>query len=303
MDGGVNGGAAAGADSAAVDSYLRGLQERLLARATAQDGGAFARENWQGKLGQGNTAALLGGKVFERAGVNFSCIAGAALPPAASVRHPQLAGRPYSAAGVSAVFHPQNPYCPSAHLNVRRFCAGNVWWFGGGMDLTPYYGFAEDCRHFHTACKRALDPINPALYPQFKRDCDKYFYIPHRGEARGIGGVFFDDFNQGGFDSAFAVLRAVGDAFADAYFPLVARRAAAPFGARQRQWQLQRRGRYVEFNLVYDRGTLFGLQSGGRTEAILMSLPPAVAWGDGAPPTEEEAALAQKFLPPQKWAE
>ena len=291
-------------DIAAATDYLTDLQARLADQLAVADGGPpFVAEDWQSALGAGRTMALSRGNVFERVGVNFSRISGDKLPPAASRRQPQLTGKPYQAAGVSLVAHPKNPYCPTVHMNVRWFAADDVWWFGGGCDLTPYYGFAEDCRHFHSTCRAALDALDEALYPRFKQSCDDYFHIRHRNERRGVGGVFFDDFNEKSFAHAFAVARAVGNAFLPAYLPLIEKRRQTPYGERQREWQKHRRGRYVEFNLVYDRGTLFGLQAGGRAEAILMSLPPAVAWGElSFKPTAEETALLTDFLPPQNWA-
>ena len=284
--------------------YLADLQNRLGAAFAAEEGAAFIAEEWQSALGKGRGLRREDGEVFERAGINFSDIGGEKLPPAATARRPHLAGLPYRAAGVSVVAHPRNPYCPAAHLNVRCFAAGSARWCGGGMDLTPHYGFEDDCRHFHSACKAALDEIDAALYPQFKAQCDEYFYIKHRGEMRGVGGVFFDDFDADGcFARAAAVMRAVGDAFANAYLPLVRARKNAPFGAREKAWQCLRRGRYVEFNLVYDRGTLFGLQSGGRAESILMSLPPQACWRAASPPPgDAEARLLKEFLHPRKWA-
>lgn len=290
---------AAGEDA---DRYLQQLQQTLVGALEKADGGAAAAEDWQSALGRGRVCAFGGGEVFERGGVNYSSIAGERLPPAASARHPQLAGSPYRACGVSVVLHPHNPYCPTVHLNARWFAAADAWWFGGGMDLTPYYGFDEDCRHFHRTCKEALDKHDAALYPQWKRACDEYFFIRHRGEPRGIGGIFFDDFNDRPFARALAVWQAVGDALLPAYLPLVEKRRATPYGERQRNWQQHRRGRYVEFNLVYDRGTLFGLQAGGRADAILMSLPPSVRWGAAQPPGPEEQALLTDFLPPREWA-
>ena len=288
------------ADFGAAEVYLRGLQKRLCATLQKADGGArFAAEEWQSKLGAGRAQTLRDGLLFERAGVNFSLVGGARLPAAALARHGELANKRWRAAGVSVVCHAQNPHCPAAHLNVRVFAAGDVWWFGGGMDLTPSYPFAADCRHFHRACKNALDEHGKNLYPQFKRNCDDYFYLPHRGEMRGIGGVFFDDFRRGGFDNAFAVMRAVGDSFAGAYLPILAKRRNIKFGAAEREWQLHRRGRYVEFNLLYDRGTLFGLQSGGRSDAILMSLPPLVKWGK--PKMRAKEKMLFDFLKPRDW--
>ncbi|MGI9307602.1 MAG: oxygen-dependent coproporphyrinogen oxidase, partial [Gammaproteobacteria bacterium] len=245
-------------DMPAVRQYLSALQTRLGGALAAADGGAFAEDAWESALGRGRGLRLEDGAVFERAGINFSDISGASLPPAATARRPEIAGQKYCAAGVSLVAHPRNPYCPAAHLNVRAFAAGDSWWFGGGMDLTPHYGFAEDCRHFHAACKTALDACDASLYPKFKKQCDEYFYLKHRDEMRGIGGVFFDDFRGRDFADAFAVARAVGDAFAGAYIPLVQKRKDTPYGERETMWQQLRRGRYVEFNLVYDRGTLFG---------------------------------------------
>ena len=294
-----------GADWDGALAYLSGLRERLAADLAAEDGGAFAEDEWQSPLGKGRGLRMENSAVFERAGINFSSIAGNNLPPAATARRPELAGKNYRAAGVSLVAHPQNPFCPTAHLNVRVFFAGDAWWFGGGMDLTPHYPFADDCRHFHRECKTALDQCDPSLYPAFKRRCDDYFFIKHRNEMRGIGGVFFDDFDgEGQWQKAFAVARAVGDSFAAAYLPIVGRRKSAPFGKKEKAWQRHRRGRYVEFNLIHDRGTLFGLQSGGRADAILMSLPPSVCWGFESSLAEEfgekEFALAD-FLRPQEW--
>jgi coproporphyrinogen III oxidase len=240
--------------------------------------------------------------------VNFSHVLGAQLPPSASAHRPELAGRRWEAMGVSLVLHPRNPYAPTVHMNVRCFVAlkdghDPVWWFGGGMDLTPYYGFEEDARHFHATCRSALDPFGLDLHPRFKDWCDRYFFLKHRNEPRGIGGVFFDDFSEGGFDHAFAMTRSVGDAFLAAYVPILERREDMPYGERERDFQAYRRGRYVEFNLVYDRGTLFGLQSGGRTESILMSLPPIVKWRyDWRPePGTPEAALYSDFLVARDW--
>jgi coproporphyrinogen III oxidase len=229
---------------------------------------------------------------------------GSALPPSASALRPQLAGQAWQAMGVSLVLHPCNPYCPTVHLNVRFFAAQEAWWFGGGMDLTPCYGFEDDARHFHRACRQALEPFGAEYYPRFKQWCDRYFHLPHRGEARGIGGIFFDDFAERDFDFSFSLARAVGDAFLPAYLPIVERRRATPFGEREREFQLYRRGRYVEFNLVHDRGTLFGLQSGGRTESILMSLPPLAAWRYAwtAQPGSPEEKLHSEFLKPRDWA-
>ena len=243
------------------------------------------------------------GKVFERAGVNLSRVQGRALPASATASRPQLAGRAYDAMGLSLVLHPRNPYCPTVHMNVRHFSAGDTWWFGGGMDLTPYYGFADDARHFHTACRDALAPFGADYYPRYKRWCNEYFRLRHRGEPRGVGGIFFDDLAERDFDFCFALTRAVGEQFLAAYLPILERRKSTPFGERERDFQAYRRGRYVEFNLVYDRGTLFGLQSGGRTESILMSLPPRVAWRyDWKPePGSPEEALYKEFLVVRDW--
>jgi coproporphyrinogen III oxidase len=247
--------------------------------------------------------------VFEKAGVAFSHVTGTQLPPSATAHRPELAGQPWEALGVSLVLHPLNPYVPTSHANVRFFIANAggakpIWWFGGGFDLTPYYGFEADAGHWHRTARDAVAPFGAALYPQLKQACDSYFFLRHRGEPRGLGGLFYDDFNELGFDQSFALTRAVGDAFIPAYRPIVAQRKATPYGDRERQFQLYRRGRYVEFNLVWDRGTLFGLQSGGRTESILMSLPPLVRWDyDWKPePGSPEAKLYDVFLQPRDWA-
>jgi len=287
---------------AAVHDYFRGLQSAIVSGLEALDGGRFRADPWTRAEGGGGESRILeDGALFERAGVNFSRVQGASLPPSATAARPQLAGRGFEAMGVSLVLHPRNPYCPTVHMNVRCFAAGDAWWFGGGMDLTPYYGFEEDARHFHATCRAA---VGDARYPGFKRWCDEYFYLKHRREPRGIGGLFFDDLNEPDFESCFALVRAVGDRFLSAYAPIIERRRATPYGERERDFQAYRRGRYVEFNLVYDRGTLFGLQSGGRTEAILMSLPPRVAWRyDWAPaPGSPEARLYDEFLKPRDWA-
>ncbi|HUL95862.1 MAG TPA: oxygen-dependent coproporphyrinogen oxidase [Usitatibacter sp.] len=292
-----------------VRDYLRGLQESIVARLESLDGGKFIRDEWKRPEGGGGTSRLLeGGELFERAGVGFSHVGGKSLPPSASARHPQVAGRGWGAMGVSLVLHPRNPYVPTVHMNVRFITAEakgggkDVWWFGGGMDLTPYYPFEEDCVHFHRTNRDALAPY-PGLHARFKKACDEYFFLKHRDEPRGIGGTFFDDFNEGGFENAFGVMRAVGDAFLPAYVPIVERRRGRKFGERERDFQAYRRGRYVEFNLVWDRGTHFGLQSGGRAESILMSLPPVVTWRYGWKPKagSAEAKLA-KFLVPRDWA-
>ena len=296
-------------DTAAVKAYLLDLQARIVAALEAADGLPFRSDSWTRPEGGGGTSRLIEeGQVLERGGVNFSHVLGERLPPSASAHRPELAGRRWEAMGVSLVLHPRNPYAPTVHMNVRCFVAlkdgeAPVWWFGGGMDLTPYYGFADDARHFHATCKAALDPFGTDLHPRFKDWCDQYFFLKHRNEPRGIGGVFFDDFSEGGFDHAFAMTRAVGDAFLDAYLPILERRKDHAYGERERDFQAYRRGRYVEFNLVFDRGTLFGLQSGGRTESILMSMPPIVKWRyDWHPePGSPEAALYSDFLVAKHW--
>jgi coproporphyrinogen III oxidase len=302
-------------DTQSVREYLLGLQRRIVERFEALDGKPFRADVWEKPPGSplgggGLTRIVEDGSLLERGGVGFSHVVGERLPPSATAQRPELAGRSFEAMGVSLVFHPRNPYVPTVHMNVRLFrahAAGqpDVYWFGGGMDLTPYYGFEEDARHFHAVCRTALAPFGPAIYPRFKRWCDEYFFLRHRGEPRGIGGVFFDDFHELGFERSFAMQRAVGDAFLDAYVPIVERRREHDFGPREREFQAYRRGRYVEFNLVYDRGTLFGLQSGGRTESILMSMPPKVEWRyDWHPqPGTPEARLYSDFLRPRDWAE
>ena len=292
-------------DLPAVRGYLQQLQEKLCAALEAEDGRArFGNDAWaRPEGGGGSSRVLTDGTVFEKAGVGFSHVTGAALPPSASAHRPELAGKPWEAMGVSLVLHPANPFAPTSHANVRFFSAGDSWWFGGGFDLTPYYGFEEDAVHWHQTAHRAVTPFGQHLYPRFKQQCDDYFFLKHRKEARGIGGLFFDDFNELGFAQSFGLLRAVGDAFLPAYLPIVTRRKATPYSERQRQFQLYRRGRYVEFNLVWDRGTLFGLQSGGRTESILMSLPPLVRWDyNWSPePGSAEARLYEVFLKPRNW--
>ena len=295
-------------DTAAVRDYFTGLQARIVAELERLDGGSFRRDAWTRSEGGGGISQLIeDGRVLERGGVLFSHVRGDHLPPSATAHRPELAGCAWEALGVSLVLHPRNPHAPTVHLNVRFFTARGgdapVWWFGGGMDLTPYYGYEEDARDFHAACRDALAPFGAGLYPPWKRACDEYFYLRHRREARGIGGIFFDDFDDGGFDRCFAVVRSVGDAFLAAYAPILARRKDTPYGERERDFQSYRRGRYVEFNLVWDRGTLFGLQSGGRTEAILLSLPPIVKWRyDWRPePGTREAELTERFLPPRDW--
>ena len=295
----------------AVEDYFRGLQDRIVAAMEALDGKPFATDRWtRAEGGGGTTRVIEGGNVFERGGVNFSRVQGTALPASASAARPQIAGRAYDAMGVSLVLHPRNPYVPTVHMNVRFFRAKaphgkgeDAWWFGGGMDLTPYYPFEEDCVHFHRANRDALAPY-PGLHERFKKACDEYFFLKHRAEPRGIGGTFFDDFSEGGFDTAFGVMRAVGEAFLPAYVPIVERRRAHEYGDRERDFQAYRRGRYVEFNLVWDRGTLFGLQSGGRSESILMSRPPLVKWRYDWKPQKgsPEAKLHEVLTPPRDWA-
>jgi coproporphyrinogen III oxidase len=298
-------------DLPAVRTYLLALQDAICAGLEAEDGtGRFRTDAWtRPEGGGGRTRLLAEGTVFEKAGVAFSHVHGTRLPPSATAHRPELAGLPWEAVGVSLVLHPHNPYVPTSHANVRFFLAGAgtaspFWWFGGGFDLTPYYGFEADAAHWHRVARDAVAPFGPGLYPRFKRACDEYFFLRHRQEPRGIGGLFFDDFNELGFARSFALLRAVGDAFLPAYRPIVARRQGLPHGERERRFQLYRRGRYVEFNLVWDRGTLFGLQSGGRTESILMSLPPLVRWDyDFHPePGSPEARLHEVFLRPRDWA-
>jgi len=301
-------------DAQSVRTYLLGLQDRITDAIAAVDGQAFHTDAWQKPpterlRGDGRTRILEGGAVMERAGVGFSHVTGDTLPPSASAHRPELAGRSFEAMGVSLVFHPRNPYVPTVHANVRCFMAVKpgsepVWWFGGGMDLTPYYGNTGDCEHFHRTCKGALDPFGKDLYPRFKQWCDEYFFLKHRNEARGIGGIFFDDFAALGFERSFGMMQSVGDAFLDAYLPILDARKDIPYGSREREFQAYRRGRYVEFNLVFDRGTLFGLQSGGRAESILMSMPPQVSWRyDWKPEAgSPEAALYTDFLPPRDWA-
>jgi len=300
-------------DTAAVRQYLMDLQDRIVAALEAADGKPFLTDAWEKPAherlqGNGRSRILEDGNVLERGGVGFSHVTGNTLPPSATAARPELAGRSFEAMGVSLVFHPRNPYVPTVHMNVRCFIAIKpdaepVWWFGGGMDLTPYYGNVDDCQHFHRTCQAALAPHGTDLYPRFKTWCDEYFYLKHRNEARGIGGVFFDDFHALGFDGSFAMMRSVGDAFLDAYLPILQARRDTPYGERERDFQAYRRGRYVEFNLVFDRGTLFGLQSGGRTESILMSMPPIVKWRyDWHPePGSPEAALTTDFLPARDW--
>ena len=313
----------------AIKTYLLDLQTRIVTAMEALETQPFRTDTWErssplspqsgGSPREGDKAAaalhgggisrvIEDGKVLERGGVNFSHVMGQTLPPSATVHRPELAGRHWEAMGVSLVFHPVNPHAPTVHMNIRCFIARQdgeapVWWFGGGMDLTPYYGYEDDARHFHASCKTALDPFGAHLHPRFKAWCDRYFYLAHRNEPRGIGGIFFDDFAEGGFTHAFAMLQSVGNTFLDAYLPILQRRKDTPYSERERDFQAYRRGRYVEFNLVYDRGTLFGLQSGGRTESILMSLPPVVKWRyDWHPEAgSAEAKLYSDFLVVKDW--
>ncbi len=296
--------------AALVKDFLLALHADILARFEALDGGAaFRCDAWSRAAGGGGKTALIeGGALIERGGVAFSHVSGEQMPASATAQRPELAGARWEALGVSLVMHPENPYCPTAHMNVRFIIAypdsgAPVWWFGGGMDLTPYYGFADDARHFHCVCRDALAPFGETLYPNYKIRCDEYFFLKHRNEPRGIGGIFFDDLSEGGFERCFALTRAVGEAFAHAYVPLLTLRRDMPWGERERDFQCYRRGRYVEFNLVWDRGTLFGLQSGGRTESILMSLPPLVKWRyDWQPEAgSAEALLYDEFLKPRDW--
>jgi coproporphyrinogen III oxidase len=299
-------------DAIAVRDYLTGLQSRIVSRLEAVDGTAFRTDDWRRPEGGGGITRLLeAGNVFERAGVLFSHVRGDRLPGSASAHRAHIAGRPFEAMGVSLVLHPLNPYVPTVHLNVRFFLAlptqgtheAPIWWFGGGMDLTPYYPFEEDAQHFHQTCKSALAPFGTDIYPRYKQWCDEYFFLKHRQEARGIGGIFFDDLSEPDFAGAFAVQRAVGDAFLQAYVPIVDRRRALAWGERERAFQCYRRGRYVEFNLVFDRGTLFGLQSGGRTESILCSMPPVANWRyDWRPEPGSPESRLYEFLKPREWA-
>ena len=293
-----------------VKDFLLDLQQRICGALEQADGVArFQLDDWQREEGGGGQSRVLTeGRVFEQAGVNFSHVHGASLPPSASAHRPELAGCSFEALGVSLVIHPRNPYVPTSHANVRFFCAERynaepVWWFGGGFDLTPYYGFEPDVAHWHRNARDLCQPFGAEVYPKYKKWCDDYFYLKHRQEARGVGGLFFDDLNQGGFERCFALTQAVGNGFLDGYLPIVAQRHETPWGERERQFQLYRRGRYVEFNLVWDRGTLFGLQSGGRTESILMSLPPLVRWEYGYQPEagSPEDELYQRFLPVRDW--
>jgi coproporphyrinogen III oxidase len=296
-----------------VRGWLQGLQQRIIQSMSEVDGQPFAADTWRKEPGEplqgdGVTMILEGGKVFERAGCGFSHVTGPKLPPSATQHRPELVGAAFEAMGVSLVFHPRNPYAPTVHMNVRMLAAlpkdaEPVYWFGGGMDLTPYYGFEDDARHFHATCRDALAPSGDDKYPRFKAWCDDYFFLKHRNEPRGVGGIFFDDHFEGGFEASFGMLRSVGDAFVPAYLPILQRRKDTPYGERERNWQLLRRGRYVEFNLVWDRGTHFGLQSGGRTESILMSMPPLASWAYQAAPApgSPEAELLQRFVVRRDW--
>jgi len=297
-------------DSNRVKEYLLSLQDRICSAIEATDSKEkFSEDSWQREAGGGGRSRVLSqGQVFEQAGINFSHVYGDRLPASATAGRPQLAGRGFQAMGVSLVIHPNNPYVPTSHMNVRFFFAEKdsmqpVWWFGGGFDLTPYYGFEEDAIHWHTTAHEACRAFGDDVYPRYKQWCDDYFFIRHRQEQRGIGGLFFDDLNDWGFERCFEFMQSVGDHYLKAYLPIVERRRDTPYGDSQRQFQLYRRGRYVEFNLVYDRGTLFGLQSGGRTESILMSLPPMVKWRYNWQPQDGsmEAALYEKFLKPRDW--
>ncbi|HXQ30923.1 MAG TPA: oxygen-dependent coproporphyrinogen oxidase [Steroidobacteraceae bacterium] len=297
-------------DKAAVRAYLVDLQERITSTVERADGGArFRHDTWQRPGGGGGESRVLrGGRLLEQGGVGFSHVMGEGLPPSATQLRSELAGAAFEALGVSVVFHPHNPYVPTTHMNVRFFIAEKeghaaAWWFGGGFDLTPFYPFDEDVVHWHVVARAACAPFGAEVYPRYKDWCDRYFYLKHRGETRGVGGLFFDDLNDWGFERSFAFQRAVGDAFLDAYLPIVARRRDTTYGERERQFQLYRRGRYVEFNLVFDRGTHFGLQSGGRTESILMSLPPLVRWEYDwrAEAGSAEARLASDYLRPRDW--
>lgn len=298
-----------------VESWLLSLQDKITVALQSQELDVqFLHDDWvkpvnpRGMTGGGRTRVIANGSVIERGGVNFSKVAGSHLPPTASAKRPELAGRSWQAMGVSLVIHPRNPHVPTSHMNVRFFVAEQegeepVWWFGGGYDLTPYYGYDDDVRHWHQIAKDALEPFGEELYPRLKKQCDDYFYLKHRDETRGVGGLFFDDWSEGSFEDCLAMTQAVGESYLAAYLPLVEKRKDTPYTEAQREWQLYRRGRYVEFNLVYDRGTLFGLQSGGRTESILMSMPPLVSWEydrqeqAGSP----EALFAETYLVPRDW--
>ncbi len=293
-----------------VKEYLLGLQDSICQQLTEEDGGhGFSEDAWQREGGGGGRSRVLEeGEIFEKAGINFSHVFGEGLPASATAHRPELAGRSFQALGVSLVIHPRNPYVPTSHANVRFFIAEKegadpVWWFGGGFDMTPYYGFDEDCVHWHQTAKNACDPFGEDVYPKYKKWCDDYFFLKHRNEPRGIGGLFFDDLNEWDFEKSFAFMQSVGDSYIQAYRPIVSKRKDTEYGERERDFQLYRRGRYVEFNLVYDRGTLFGLQTGGRTESILMSLPSLVKWRYNwqPEPGTKEAELYEKYLKPVAW--
>ena len=293
-----------------IKAYYMDLQDRICSGLEEEDGKAkFVEDAWERtEGGGGRTRVLTEGEVFEQAGVNFSHVHGANLPASATAHRPELAGREFLAMGVSLVIHPHNPYVPTSHANVRFFIATKenadpIWWFGGGFDLTPYYPFLEDVKQWHETAKKACDPFGEDVYPRYKKWCDEYFYLKHRDETRGVGGLFFDDLNEGGFDHCFGLMKSIGDHYIKAYRPIVTRRKNTPYGERERDFQLYRRGRYVEYNLVYDRGTLFGLQSGGRTESILMSLPPLVKWRYNwkPEPGTPEADLYENYLEPRDW--
>jgi coproporphyrinogen III oxidase len=301
-------------DKNAVKNYLLSLQDAICESLTKADGGkAFTEDSWdRAEGGGGRSRVIVDGDVIEKGGVNFSHVYGEQMPASATAHRPELAGRSFEAMGVSLVIHPHNPYIPTSHMNVRFFIAEKegedpVWWFGGGYDLTPYYGNKEDCIYWHQIAKQACDPFSTEesgdLYTRFKEWCDTYFFLKHRDEARGVGGLFFDDFNELGFEQSFALMRSVGDSYTEAYVPIIEKRKQQAYGERERDFQLYRRGRYVEFNLVFDRGTLFGLQTGGRTESILMSLPPLVRWEYNYQPEagSAEAELTSTFLPAQDW--
>ena len=299
-------------DPRSVKNYLLKLQDTICQQLEAVDGSAvFEEDSWTREAGGGGRSRVItDGAVFEKGGVNFSHVFGEQMPASATAHRPELAGRRFEAMGVSLVMHPKNPFIPTSHANVRFFIAEKpdadpVWWFGGGFDLTPYYGFDEDCVHWHQTAREACSPFGEEYYERYKKWCDEYFYLKHRDEQRGIGGLFFDDLNELGFEQSFALMQAIGNAYLPAYLPIVERRKGTPFTQQQRDFQLYRRGRYVEFNLVYDRGTLFGLQSGGRTESILMSLPPEVKWAyNWAPePDSREAELYDRYLKPRNWLE
>ncbi|MGB2078207.1 MAG: oxygen-dependent coproporphyrinogen oxidase [Vibrio sp.] len=296
-------------DKAQVKTFLLQLQDSICQQLENLDGNVFIEDAWQRELGGGGRSRVIrDGQIFEQGGVNFSHVFGDKMPASATAHRPELAGRRFEAMGVSLVLHPKNPYVPTSHANVRFFIAEKegeapIWWFGGGFDLTPFYPFEDDCIAWHQTAKAICQPFGDDIYSEHKAWCDRYFFLPHRNETRGVGGLFFDDFNQLGFEKSFAYMQAVGEGFTKAYLPIVEKRHATPYGEQQRQFQLYRRGRYVEFNLVYDRGTLFGLQSGGRTESILMSMPPLARWEYNyqVEPNSAEADLYQNYLKPREW--